>query len=52
MDDLVTELTINRLSIIPFTIHPTLQTPMAAKSRAALVIACSASYSAIVNYNT
>ena len=52
MDDAVAKLSINRLIVIPFTIHPVLQTPIAAKRRAAPVIVCSASYSDIVDYNT
>ena len=48
----IAELAINRLSVIPFTIHPALQTPSATKLRAAPVIASSASYSDIDNYNT
>jgi hypothetical protein len=52
MHDTVAKLSINRLIIIPFTIHPVLQTPFAAKPHAALLIACSASYGDIVNYNT
>jgi hypothetical protein len=52
MDDTVSKLSINWLIIIPFTIHPVLQTPIAAKRRAAPVIVSSASYGDIVNYNT
>jgi hypothetical protein len=49
MDDTVTKLSINRLIIMPFTIHPALQTPKAACGP---VIARFASYGDIVNYNT
>jgi len=52
MDDLVAKLSVNRLIVIPFTIHPVLQTPLVINPRAALLIARSASYSDIVNYNT
>src|SRR5437016_6050265 len=52
MHDTVAELTINGLIIIPFTIHPVLQTPLVPKLCVAPLIAQSASYSDIVNYNT
>src|SRR5262245_12810883 len=48
----IAKLAIDWLSFIPFTIHPVLQTPLATRLRAAPVIACSASYSDIDNYNT
>src|SRR5918996_636797 len=48
----IAKLAIDRLSVIPFTIHPALQTPTATKLRAAPVIARLVSYSDIGNYNT
>src|SRR5581483_7770110 len=52
MDDTIPKLSINRLIIIPFTIHPVLQTPTATNLRATPPIASFASYGDIVNYNT
>jgi hypothetical protein len=52
MDDTVAELSINRLIVVPFTIHPVLQTPLGDKTAPAPLIARSASSGDIVNYNT
>jgi hypothetical protein len=52
MDDTITKLAINRLIVVPFTIHPVLQTPSVTKLRTAPLIARFASYGDIVNYNT
>src|SRR5206468_5431742 len=52
MDDTVAKLSINRLIIIPFTIHPVLQTPLLTRFRARPSVDCSPSYGDIVNYNT
>ena len=41
MDDMVAKLSINRLIIIPFTIHPVLQTPLLTRLRARPSLDCS-----------
>ena len=49
----IAKLAIDWLSVIPFTIHPVLQTARLQQScERPLSIACSASYGDIVNYNT
>mgnify|MGYP003694567249 CR=1 FL=1 len=52
MHHAVAKLTIDRLIIIPFTIHPVLQTPLGKRLRNSDRVPVCSSYGDIVNYNT